>query len=174
VRIIPAVPTKPPDTPLARARAIALRQLAARARTEAQIRAKLAREELGAEADAVVAWLRGLRYLDDGAYARARARGLVAAGRYGPRQAARRLVQEGIAPGSARAALAEALCEGGAPDPASAELTLCRALAARRARGRPLDALDDRERARLARFLTGRGFSGRAVAAALGVYEDGE
>jgi regulatory protein len=164
----------PPETPLARAKAIALRQLAARARTEAQIRARLAREELAGEADAVVAWLRDLRYLDDDAYARIRARDLVAAGRCGPRLATLRLAREGVDPERARAALQEALCAGGARDAAAAELELCRTLAARRARGRTPSDLDDRARARLARFLSGRGFSGRAVAAVVGVYQDGE
>jgi regulatory protein len=164
----------PTDTPLARAKAIALRQLAARARTEAQLRARLDRDGLGGEADAVIAWLRALRYVDDEAYARARARGLVAGGRYGPRQATQRLVREGISPVRARAVLDEALCETGSRDAAAAELALCRALALRRARGRPPAELDDRARARLARFLSGRGFSGRAVSAVLGVYVDGD
>jgi regulatory protein len=163
-----------PEPPLARAKAIALRQLAARMRTEAQIRVRLAREDLAGEADAVVAWLRELRYLDDEAYARARARDLVGAGRYGPRQASQRLVRDGIPPDRARAALSEALCADGARDAATAELALCRVLAARRARGQALSDLDERARARLARFLAGRGFSGRVVAAVLGVYEDGE
>ena len=46
-----------------------------------------------------------------------------------------------------------------------------RELAERRARVRIAD-LDDRARARLSRFLLGRGFSGRAVSSALGVYVD--
>ena len=45
--------------------------LAATGRTEAQVRARLARAELSSEADAVVTWLLGLGYLDDAAYARA-------------------------------------------------------------------------------------------------------
>jgi regulatory protein len=159
-----------PDSPsLARAKNVALRYLAARARTEAQVRERVARAELSGEADAVVAWLVRLGYLDDAAYARARARSLVSAGRVGPRLAERRLVAAGIERGPAREAVAEALA---AADPGGeGEVALCRALAERRARGE-LGALDDRARRRLARFLLARGFSGSAVARTLGLHDD--
>jgi len=156
-------------SPLARARARALRLLAARPRTESQIRDRLARAGFEAQAGEVVAWLRGLGYLDDAAYARERARSLLAPGRHGPRLAERRLAAAGVPRELARRAVAEALAEGGAR--AGGEAARCRVVAERRARG-PLDALDARERARLGRFLLGRGFSGAAVAAALGVYVD--
>jgi len=149
---------------------VAVRFLAAAARTERQVRARLARAELSGQADAVIEWLRELRYLDDGAYARGRARSLVASGRMGPRTAERRLMQAGIAAGAARAAVAGALAE----EAPGGEAAQCLALALRRARGRPLEALDARARARLARFLLGRGFSGSAVARALGGFEDRE
>jgi len=155
------------DKPLQRARAVALRFLADRARTEAQVRARLARAELDAHADPVVAWLRDLGYLDDVAYARARARALTAPGKLGPRAAERRLLSAGVAAGATRAAVTEALAE--AP---GGEVARCRVLAERRAQGAPLDGLDERTRARLARFLLGRGFSGAAVQAALGGFED--
>ena len=151
------------DKPLQRARAVALRFLADRARTEAQVRARLARAELDAHADPVVAWLRDLGYLDDVAYARA----LTAPGKLGPRAAERRLLSAGVAAGATRAAVTEALAE--AP---GGEVARCRVLAERRAQGAPLDGLDERTRARLARFLLGRGFSGAAVQAALGGFED--
>jgi regulatory protein len=69
--------------------------------------------------------------------------------------------------GEAKRAVAEALAEvpGG-------EAARCRALAERRAAGRPLRELDERARARLVRFLLGRGFSGAAVAATLGGVDD--
>jgi regulatory protein len=114
----------------------------------------------------VVAWLRDLRYLDDDAFARDRAASLVAPGRLGPRMAERRLVAAGIPRDAARRAVREALGDE--------ETKRCRLLAERRAgaaRSVP-DDLDDREKARLSRFLLGRGFSGRAVSAALGVYVD--
>jgi regulatory protein len=149
-----------------RARAVALRSLGAAARSEAQVRARLARAELQAQADEVVAWLRALRYLDDEAYARARARALTAPGRLGPRAAERRLLAAGLGAAAARRAVAEALAEDGG------EAARCRALAERRARGAPLDRLDEKARARLARFLLGRGFSGAVVARTLGGFDD--
>jgi regulatory protein len=156
--------------PLARAKDLALRYLASRARTEAQVRARLARADLAGEADAVVAWLVRFGYLDDGAYARARARALVAPGRLGPRLAERRLLAAGIGRAAAREEIAAALeAAGGGGE---AEAALCRALAERRARTANLSALDDRARRRLARFLLGRGFSGSAVARTLGLYDD--
>jgi regulatory protein len=158
---------------LARAKAIALRYLSSRARTEAQVRARLARAELAGEADRVVAWLLGIGYLDDAAYARARARSLVAPGRVGPRLAERRLVGAGVDRSRAREAVAAALAEAAAPG-AEGESALCRALAERRAGAADLRALDDRARRRLSRFLLGRGFSGSAVASVLGVWVDGE
>jgi len=154
---------------LARAKDVALRFLAARARSEAQVRERLQRAELAREADAVVAWLVRLGYLDDAAYARFRARALVAPGRLGPRLAERRLLAAGIEPGRAREAVAAAL----AGAPGEAEAARCLALAEKRAGTADLAALDDRARRRLARFLLGRGFSASAVARTLGL-EDGD
>ncbi len=169
-----AVRAAPP--PLERAKAKALRLLAARPRTEAQIRDRLERDGLGEAAGEVVAWLGRLGYLDDAAYARARARSLVAPGRLGPRLAEVRLVAEGIGPDRARDSVADALraAAEGAASAEAAEARLCRALAERRARGADLAALDAAGRGRLARFLLGRGFSPRAVAGVLGVYVDAE
>jgi regulatory protein len=137
--------------------------LAARPRTEAQVRDRLARAGFAEEAVGVVTWLIGLGYLDDAAFARDRARALVAPGRLGPRLAEMRLAAAGIPRESARRAVADAL--------GADETARCRQLAERRAR-RPISDLDDRERARLGRFLLARGFSGRAVSSALGVYVD--
>lgn len=157
------------ETPLARAKAVALRYLAFAARTEAQVRARLAKDGLDAEADAVLGWLRALGYLDDAAYARARARALLGRGRAGPRLAERRLLAAGLTPAEARSAVSAAVAEeeGG-------EVALCRALAEKRARGAPLGALDDRARARLVRFLLGRGFAGPVVARVVGLFSDAE
>ena len=115
----------------------------------------------------MVAWLRDLRYLDDDAFARDRAASLVAPGRLGPRMAERRLVAAGIPMDAARRAVREALGDE--------ETKRCRLLAERRAGAVPgavPDDLGEREKASLSRFLLGRGFSGRAVSAALGVYVD--
>jgi regulatory protein len=135
-------------------------------RTERQIRERLGRAELGGEADETVAWLRRLGYLDDGAYAVARARALLAPGRLGPRAAERRLVAEGIGAGAAGQAVTAALAEG------EGELERCRLLAAARARGADPARLEPRARARLARFLLGRGFAGAVVARVVGGFED--
>jgi regulatory protein len=156
---------------LERAKEIALRYLAFSARTESQVRARLAKGDCAGHADAVVAWLRALGYLDDAAYARARAAALLTRGRAGPRLAARRLQAAGIEGPEARSAVAAALAEaGGEGEP---ELALCRALAAKRARGAALASLDDRARRRIASFLLGRGFAAPVVARVLGIYEDG-
>jgi regulatory protein len=164
-----------PESPLARAKARALRLLAARPRTEAQIRRRLARDGLAEVADETVAWLSRLGYLDDAAYARARARSLTAPGRLGPRLVERRLAAAGIPAAEARRAVAEALGEAsGGAGSGEAEVALARDLVRRRLRGEPAGSLDERERARLARWLLGRGFSGRAVAGALGVYVDSD
>jgi regulatory protein len=164
------------ESPLSRARARALRLLAARPRTESELRARLARAGFEAEAGEVVGWLRGLGYLDDAGYARDRARSLLAPGRLGPRLAERRLRTAGVPAEVAQRAVAEALLGDGAEGPPAAaeaaERDRCRILAERRAR-RPVGELDARERARLGRFLLGRGFSGECVAAVLGVYVDG-
>ncbi len=164
----------PDETPLARAKAVALRFLASSARTEAQIRARLRRAALAEQADEVVLWLARLGYLDDGAWARARARSLAAPGRLGPRLVERRLEAAGIPRGMAREAVAAALREVASElGDGTGETALCRVLATRRAGPGGIDGLDDRGRARLSRFLLGRGFSGEAVARVLGVYEDG-
>jgi regulatory protein len=155
-----------------------LRLVAARARTEAEVRRRLERDGLGEVAAEVAGWLLRLGYLDDAAYARARARSLTAPGRLGPRLAERRLVSAGIAPPAARAAVAAALAEADLPGARgggeAAEAALARALAEKRAGDVPLDALGERDRARLARFLLGRGFSGRAVSRVLGVFLDAD
>ena len=143
-----------PLPPLARARAIALRALAVRARTEAQLRARLAREDLSDQADEVMVWLRGLGYLDDDAYALAHARGLLAPGKLGPLKVERRLVQAGLPAARARAVIRQVLGGEEGRAPAAAERELCRTLAERRAR-RPLGE-SRRPRASAAGALPGR------------------
>ena len=177
--VISREPREPPT--LAEAKALALRWLAARPRTELQMRDKLARRGCASEvADAVVSWLFHLRYLDDAAYAQLRARNLTAPGRLGPRLAQRRLEATGISKEMARAAVEAAISAGAGADDAAgagptdreaAERALARAALERRTRGVP--PTDDKARARLARFLLGRGFSGEVVSSVLGVYVDG-
>jgi regulatory protein len=153
---------------------MALRALANRPRSEAEIRTRLARAELGAEADDTVAWLARLGYLDDAAFARARARGLVSGGRAGPRLDERRLRAAGIPEAAARQAIRDALQEVTGAAGGEAEVALCRAFAERRTRGATLASLDDKPRARLARWLLGRGFAGPVVARVIGTFDDSE
>ena len=140
------------------------------ARTERQVRARLEKAGLAGQADAVVAWLRELRYLDDAAYARGqgpdRWSGL-GARRPAHRRAAAAL-QAGIPAAAARAAVARALGRGDQEVPAARRAARRRGGGARRGAGR----IGEREKARLSRFLLARGFSGRAVSSALGVYVD--
>lgn len=163
-----AAPAVGEESPLERARAVALRVLAYHARTERQLRERLAKDGLSEVADEVIAWVTRLGYLDDRAYARARARFLLQGGRAGPRLAERRLQAAGIPAAEARATVAAALAEDGARA-GDRELALCRAALAKRLRGADPTSLDDKARARQARFLAGRGFSSGAVARALGM-----
>ncbi|HQR28880.1 MAG TPA: RecX family transcriptional regulator [Anaeromyxobacteraceae bacterium] len=140
-----------------------LRLLAARPRTEAQLRDRLQRAGFAEVAEETIAWVRGLGYVDDAAFARDRARALLEAGKLGPRLAEQRLVAAGIPRPDALRAVRDAIGD--------TEVARCRTLALRRARG-PVAALDDRSRARLARYLLARGFSGNAVSRALGVHVD--
>jgi regulatory protein len=142
--------------------------LAYHARTEKQLRERLAKDGLSEVADEVIAWVTRLGYLDDRAYARARARFLLQAGKAGPRLAERRLQAAGIPAAEARATVAATLAEDGARA-GDRELTLCRAALAKRLRGAAPASLDEKARARQARFLAGRGFSAGAVARALGL-----
>lgn len=154
-----------PDPPLEQAKALALRLLAHRARTEAQIRARL--ERAGFEApviDAALARLRDLRFLDDAAYAEARAETLLSRGRFGPAAAEQRLAAEGVVEATAAAAV-RAAC--GPRD----ERALAReCLASRRPALSP--EASPAERARAARFLLGRGFSEETVRDVLSAWED--
>ena len=154
----------PSASPLDDAKALALRVLAFHARTQAQLRARLSRAGFEAQADEVLGWARRLGYLDDAAYARARARALLASQGLGPRRAEERLRAAGIDAARARAAVAEAAEERteGRREGEPAELALCREAPAQLPR--ELARMDDRERARLARFLLGRGYSSSAVA----------
>lgn len=160
-------------TQLEEARALALRVLAFHARTEAQLRRRLAGSGFAAEQEEVIAWLRRLGYVDDRAWAAATARALLRPGRMGPRAARRRLEAAGIPSAQARQQVADALAEAEAGGRGGAEVALCRALAEKRTRGAVPAELPERERARLARFLLGRGFGGEAVARVVGLGGEG-
>lgn len=162
-----------PTDPLEEARALALRVLAFHARTEAQLRRRLAAAGFAAEQEAVIDWLRRLGYVDDRAWGAVTARALLRPGRMGPRAARRRLEAAGIPPAEAREQVAVALGEVEVGGGGGAEVALCRALAEKRMRGMAAAELPERERARLARFLLGRGFGGEAVARVVGLGGEG-
>ena len=124
------------EAPRQRARALALRLLESRPRSEAQIRARLAQEGLSGEATEVVAWLQRLGYLDDTALAKALAASALAPGKYGPRKAEERLLAAGITAQAAKEAVREALLGEEGRKPWVAEQDLCRTLAERRGRGK--------------------------------------
>ncbi|HEY0839997.1 MAG TPA: regulatory protein RecX [Vulgatibacter sp.] len=136
---------------------LAFDQIARRPRSEAEVRRKLA--SAGADEavmERVLVRLRELRYLDDDAFARQRARGLAARG-FGPLAAASRLALAGVSHEDTRRGVEEAFDE---------ETTLARRALERRLKGRGQDELDRKERDRLLRWLAGRGFSPSAIRAA--------
>ena len=139
---------------------LAYASLAARPRSEAEVRRRLARAEASpATIDRVIVRLLELRYLDDAGYARARAGSLARRG-FGPRAIAAKLAQAGVRGEVAREGTREGLPED--------ERTLARAALEKRLRGRAYASLDRKEQARHARWLAGRGFSSAAIRAACG------
>jgi len=139
---------------------LACAQLAARPRSEAEIRRRLQRAEASpATVERVLLRLRELRYLDDAAFARARAESLARRG-FGPRAIAAKLAEAGVRGEVARLGTSEGL-----PDD---ERALAGAALERRLRGRSFASLDRKDQLRLARWLAGRGFSPGAVRAACG------
>ena len=142
----------------------ALKLLAARSRTEAELRkALISREYPPPEVESAVARVRELGYLDDSEVARSRARSLLGRGA-APRLAARRLEAQGIAPAEARTAV-----DGEAGEEGESGL-LDRALE-RRVKGRKLDQT---EKQRVFRSLVQKGFRPSAVAKKLGLDWDGD
>ncbi|HET7786942.1 MAG TPA: RecX family transcriptional regulator [Myxococcales bacterium] len=140
----------------------ALRLLAARQRTEVELRRALARFPPG-EVDSALARVKELGYINDRETARARARTRVGQGE-APRLAARRLAAQGIAIGDAQVAASEA-AEGAGEDELAA-----RALQ-RRLRGRK--PASEREKQRLLRALIAKGHRPSAAARALGMTWEG-
>jgi regulatory protein len=137
---------------LRRAEGKAFRLLTLRAHSEKELRVKL---QAGGFADKVVEWVIGrcreLGYLNDEAFARQRARVLAVNRLAGDRRIAFDLRKRGIDAGLAERVIAEIREELG--EEAAAERVL-----QRKTRGRPAAALTDREKARLARGLMGKGF----------------
>lgn len=133
--------------------AAALRLLARRGRSEAELADRLRQKGFGEEAvTAVLARCRQLGYLDDARFARGRARELMRGGRaVGPRVLAD-LRQRGVAESTAFAALDEVEEEFSADD-------LLADLQRRRFPEFAWPAADDRQRQRVVNFFLRRGFS---------------
>ena len=142
----------------------ALKLLAARSRTEAELRkALMSREYPPPEVESAVARVRELGYLDDSEVARSRARSLLGRGA-APRLAVGRLEAQGIAPAEARSAV-----DGEAGKEGESGL-LDRALE-RRVKGRKLNQT---EKQRVFRSLVQKGFRASEVAKKLGLDWDGD
>jgi regulatory protein len=144
---------------------VAMKLLAARARTEQEL--LLALERAGVqpvEAKAAVARLRELRYMDDRQLAATRAKSLVERGE-APRMVVRRLAKQGVSGPDAQAAAEEAR-EGVGDDELAA-----RALR-RKLRGKV--PANDGEKRRLLRSLIAKGHRPGAAARALNIEWDGE
>ena len=138
----------------------ALKMLARRELSEAQVRQRLARHGHDAEAiDEAVARLRQERAIDDARVAEAIARSESSLRRRGKVRARRRIEVAGISSAAARDAVNEVY---GAIDADA----LLEAALAKRLRGRQAIA-DDREFQRLYRYLIGQGFESDRVLALL-------
>jgi regulatory protein len=135
-----------------RAEEKAFRLLTLRAHSEKELRAKLrAGGFADAAVDQAVGRCRELGYLNDEAFARQRARMLAVGRLAGDRRIALDLRERGIDPELAGRVIAEIREELGEEEAA-------KRLLRKRTEGRPIAALDDREKARVARGLMGKGF----------------
>jgi len=133
----------------------ALRLLAARPRSRAKLRELLLdRGHAIGEVDAALARAGELGYLDDRAFARQRAEGLL--GRYAGAAVEAKLVADGVAPDLAREAITSARPDDG---------RLARALLEQRFGPPPFTG---KAAARAARFLAGRGFGEELIERLLG------
>jgi regulatory protein len=154
--------TRPLIAPTALERALKL--LAVRARTEAELDRALARAQVpDQERAAALARVRELGYLNDAEVATSRARSLLERG-VARRMAAQRLRSQGVSVSVAQEAL------DGAAEGAGEQELVERALA-RRLRGR--QPRDEKERRRIFRSLVQQGHRAALVAAAVGLRWDG-
>jgi regulatory protein len=140
------------DRELGRAEGKAFRLLTFRAHSEKELRAKLHAGGFAvAVVEQVVQRCRELGYLNDRAFARQRARVLAISRLEGDRRIALDLRERGIDEELRRRVIAEVREE---LDEEQAAKRLLR----KKIRGRPVSALTEREKARLARGLMGKGF----------------
>ncbi|MGH7475560.1 MAG: regulatory protein RecX [Longimicrobiales bacterium] len=149
--------------------AAAVRLLAQRARSEAQLRTRLARRDFEREViDRVVARLRQERYLDDVAFAEQLVRARVTRQPRSTTALLRELAEKGVASATAGAAVERVLADEALDERALAERA---AEAWARRRLPPRSAVPDRDgvlrlRRRLHAHLERRGFRGEAAIAA--------
>ncbi len=140
------------DRELGRAEGKAFRLLTLRAHSEKELRAKLRAGGFAAPVvEQVVRRCLDIGYLNDEAFARQRARVLAVSRLAGNRRIALDLRERGIDAGLCARAIAEVRGELGEEEAAERLLR-------KKIRGRPVAALNDREKAGLARGLMGKGF----------------
>jgi regulatory protein len=131
----------------------AYRLLALRAHSEKELRDKLRKGGFGAPVVAgVIERCRELGYLNDGSFARARARELAVNRLAGNRRIALDLRERGISEELCRQVMSEVRGEISEEDAAER-------LIAKKARGTAVAGMDDREKMKMARSLMGKGFS---------------
>lgn len=132
----------------------ALKLLSIRARSRKELTQSLLRRGFSSdEAEEAVIKVAEWGYLDDVAFAAARARKLLE-GRFGAQVVLRRLLADGISRRDAEAAIREV---------ASAQAIDPRAVAAKLLEARKIDLRDQKGRARAARLLGTRGFSAEVI-----------
>jgi len=150
-----------------RARERALRLLALRARSRAELQKKLAERDFSKSAiDRVLENLGELGYLDDEAFAVNRARHLAMNRLYGNRKIEEQLREKGIDREAAQAAIREVREE-------FPEMEGIARSAVKKLQGRSIDGLNKKERLALARALQAKGYHLGLILDYLGKYEEG-
>jgi regulatory protein len=139
------------DAEVSKAFAQAVKLLAARARTKHELSQALIRRGHSAAArERALARVAELGYLDDAAYAKARAARLLSEGRYGAAAVVQRLIARGVPAAQAKRAVAESAVEAPPPREVAKALLERRGLTGR--------TLDGKAYAKAARLLASRGF----------------
>ena len=150
-----------------RARERALRLLALRGRSRAELRKKLAERDFTKSViERVLENLVELGYLDDEAFAANRARHLAVNRLYGDRKIEEQLREKGVAREAAKAAIREVREEF--PEIEGIALS-----AAKKLQGRSMDGLTKKERLALARALQSKGYHLGLILDYMGKYEEG-
>jgi regulatory protein len=150
-----------------RARERALRLLALRGRSRAELRKKLVERDFASPViERVLENLGELGYLDDEAFAVNRARHLAVNRLYGDRKIEEQLREKGVAREAAKAAIREVREE-------FPEMEGIARSATKKLQGRGIDGLSKKERLALARLLQGKGYHLGLILDYLGKYEEG-